>query len=305
MPPSQVTVAVSGSTATFSNSRTSRQSWKAPISRRLPRNTLPSSPSSKRSHKLESCSALLAVVICISSPSSCMLLPLVIIFRFTRCAKTSLFPIQRAAGLVLDDARLEEIALLLQIDHLAHPWKRVLRAGIQHLDADLLAAAVGDEAQVFLEHRRVEAEHAARHRVLRIAVLELHRAPEELLDLLAEGGRPEVRVLELDGVDEVDAEVAVHGLVAQDVHVLLCSTGHLVLPPERQDLGEADVEEQALHQAGEHDQALQQVLVALLRAGLERRVGQDVDERHQELVLLADRRDLVIGLEDLRLRQGQ
>ena len=40
------------STLTFSNSRTSRQSLKAPISSRLPRNTLPSSPSSKRIQSL-------------------------------------------------------------------------------------------------------------------------------------------------------------------------------------------------------------------------------------------------------------
>jgi hypothetical protein len=32
----------------------------------------------------------------------------------------------------------------------------------------------------------------------------------QLGDLLAELARPQVRVLELDGVDEVDAEVAVH-----------------------------------------------------------------------------------------------
>ena len=47
-----LTVAVAGSTRTFSNSRTSRQSLKAPISSRLPRNTLPSSPSSNRIHSL-------------------------------------------------------------------------------------------------------------------------------------------------------------------------------------------------------------------------------------------------------------
>ncbi len=41
------------------------------------------------------------------------------------------------------------------------------------------------------------------------------------------------------------------------------------------------------------------VLVGLRRAGLEHRVGQDVDERDQELVLVADRLDLVIGVEDL------
>jgi hypothetical protein len=67
------------------------------------------------------------------------------------------------------------------------------------------------------------------------------------------------------------------------------STGHLVLPAQRQDLREADVEEQAFHQAGKHDQRLEQLLVVLERAGLEVRVGQRVDERDQELVLVADR----------------
>jgi hypothetical protein len=124
---------------------------------------------------------------------------------------------------------------------------------------------------------------------------------KQLLDLLAELGRPQVRVLELDGVDEVDAEIAVHRLVAQDVLVLLGGAGHLVLAAQREDLREADVEEQPLHQAGEDDQALQQLLVGFRRAGLERRVGQHVDERDQELVLGADRRDLVVGVEDLAL----
>jgi len=77
--------------------------------------------------------------------------------------------------------------------------------------------------------------------------------------------------------------------------------GHLVLTPERQDLGKADVEEHAFHEAGEHDQAAQQRLVVLRGAGDERGVGQRVDERHQELVLLADRRDLMVGVEHLAL----
>src|SRR5690349_24807064 len=109
-----------------------------------------------------------------------------------RCAKTSLsLPIQSTTGLIFDDARLEEVALLLQIDHLAHPRERVLRPGEQRLQSDLLAAPVGDEAQVLLEHRRVESEHAARHGVLGVAVLELDGFPEEALDLLAEGRGPE------------------------------------------------------------------------------------------------------------------
>src|SRR5690349_17089728 len=95
-------------------------------------------------------------------------------------------PTQRSPCLVLDHARLEEIALLLEIDHLAHPRERIGRAREERLQADLLAATVADEAQVLLEHRRVQAEHAARHGVLGVAVLEVDRVPEDLEQLLAE-----------------------------------------------------------------------------------------------------------------------
>ena len=143
-----------------------------------------------------------------------------------------------------------------------------------------VATAVRDELQIVFEHRRVQAEHAARHRVLGIPVFQLDRLLEDAGEFLAKLRGPQMRVLQLDLVHEVDAEIAVHRLVAQDVHVLLGRAGHLVLPAERQDLGEADVEEQPLHQAGEHDQALQQLLVGLRRARLERGVGQGVDERY-------------------------
>lgn len=49
----------------------------------------------------------------------------------------------------------------------------------------------------------------------------------------------------------------------------------------------------------------QQLLIVLGRAGLERRIGQRVDERDQELVLVADRRHLVVRIEDLGLVQAQ
>lgn len=96
-----------------------------------------------------------------------------------------------------------------------------------------------------------------------------------------------------------------HRFVAQDVLVLLGGAGHLVLATQRQDLREADVEEQAFHQAGEDDDRLQQLLVVLDRAGREIRVGQHVDERDQELVLVVDRLDLVVGVEDLAFVQAQ
>src|SRR5712675_96913 len=61
-------------------------------------------------------------------------------------------PGECAAGLILDNPCFEKVLLLLQVDHLRHPWERVVGLVEERVDADLLAAAVGDEAQVFLEH---------------------------------------------------------------------------------------------------------------------------------------------------------
>ena len=161
----------------------------------------------------------------------------------------------------------------------------------------MLHAAVGDEAQVFLEHGGVEAQHAARHGVFGVGVFQFHRVLEQAGDLGLEFFGPELRVFLLHGVDQVDAEIAVHGLVAQDVLVLFRGAGHLVLAAQCQDLHEADVEEQAFHDAGEHDQRLEQLLVGFGGAGLEFRVAQGVDERDQKLVLVTDGLDLVVGVE--------
>ena len=73
---------------------------------------------------------------------------------------------------------------------------------------------------------------------------------------------------------KVDAEVAVHRFVARDVLVLLGGAGHLVLAAHGQDLHEADVEEQAFHDAGEGDEDFPAGLVGLQGAGFEVRVGQ-------------------------------
>src|SRR5687768_3572093 len=109
----------------------------------------------------------------------------------------ALVPAQGAAGLVLDDPGLEEVALLLEVDHLAHPREGVGRPGIERVQADLLATAVGDESQVLLEHRGVQPQHAARHGVLGVAVLQLHGPAEQLVHLLPELPGPQVRVLSL------------------------------------------------------------------------------------------------------------
>src|SRR5262249_4734038 len=51
-------------------------------------------------------------------------------------------PGQGATGLVLDDARLEKVALLLQVDHFAHPRERVFLVREERLQPDLRCTPV-------------------------------------------------------------------------------------------------------------------------------------------------------------------
>src|SRR5262245_26320189 len=97
-----------------------------------------------------------------------------------------LFPTESASCLILDHARLEEVPLLLQIDHLAHPGERIGRARVELFHADLLTTTVRNVTKVLLEYRRVQSQHATRHRVLRVAVFELDRLLDQPLHLLPE-----------------------------------------------------------------------------------------------------------------------
>src|SRR5471030_2193954 len=119
---------------------------------------------------------------------------------------TRLFPSQRAACLILNHSRLEEVAFLLQVDHLAHPRERVFLVREQRVEADLLASTITDETQIALEHGCIQTEHAARHRVFSIPVLQLNGLLENLADLRAEFRRPQLRFFKLDLVDQVDTE---------------------------------------------------------------------------------------------------
>jgi len=197
----------------------------------------------------------------------------------------ALVPGERAARLVLDYAGLEEVAFLLQVNHFTHPGEGVFFVGEEGFQSDLGGAAVGDVAQVALEHGCVHTQHATWHGVFGVSVFKFYGLDEQGLDFFLECGSPETGILQLELVDQVDAEVAVHGLVAQDVLVLLGGAGHLVLPTQRQDLREANVEEKTFHQAGENDQRFEQGLVVFVCASVEVRVADGLDERDQEFVL--------------------
>jgi hypothetical protein len=66
-----------------------------------------------------------------------------------------------------------------------------------------------------------------------------------------------------DLVDDVDAEVQVDRLVAQDVLILLGDADHLVAPAEREDLREAGVEPHPFEDDIEGDEVAQESLIGL------------------------------------------
>jgi len=163
-------------------------------------------------------------------------------------------PRQGATRLVFNDSRLKEVALFLEVDHLAHPGEGVFLVGEQGLQANLGGPAVGDVAQIPFEHGRIHAQHPSWHGVFGVAVFQLNGFVEQGLDLFLELIGPQVGVFELELIDQVNAKVAMHGLVAQDVLVLLGSAGHLVLAAQSQNLCETNVEEQAFHEASKHNE---------------------------------------------------
>lgn len=77
----------------------------------------------------------------------------------------SLIPAQHPTRQILNNPRLKEILLFLQVHDLAHPRERVGRLWTLFLQANLAQAAVSDEIQIVLHNRCVHAEYAAGHGV--------------------------------------------------------------------------------------------------------------------------------------------
>src|SRR5690606_23287226 len=108
-----------------------------------------------------------------------------------------------------------------------------------------------------------------------------------------------MRVLEFDGVDEIDAEIAVHGFITKYVHVLIGGARHFFLATQRKYLRKTNIKEQTFHQASKNNQRFKQGLVGLRRACLEVGVGNGINEWNQEFIFGAYGRHFVVGIEDL------
>lgn len=114
-----------------------------------------------------------------------------------------------------------------------------------------------------------------------------------------------MRVFDFDLVDHVDAEVQVHGFVAQDVLELLGDAGHFVAAAHGEDLGEAAVEEDAFQNAVVGDQVAQQLFIGVRGAGFELRIGDRTGVFQAPGCFFSDRWNLVVHVEDFAFIHGQ
>ena len=114
-----------------------------------------------------------------------------------------------------------------------------------------------------------------------------------------------MRILELDLVDDVDAEVHMHGFIAHDVLELLGNPRHFVATTHRQDLHKTDIEEDALEHHIERHQIAQQTLVGLHGPRVEGRIAQALGEPEGPRRLVVHRRDLAVHVENLCLVEPQ
>jgi hypothetical protein len=101
-----------------------------------------------------------------------------------------LVPRQCTTRLIFNHPGFEEVSFLLQIDHFAHPWEWIFLIGVQRLQANLSRPTIGNVAQVAFEHGRVHSQYTARHGVLCVAILKLHRLLEQRANFRLEFGRP-------------------------------------------------------------------------------------------------------------------
>jgi hypothetical protein len=221
------------------------------------------------------------------------------------CRENALVPGEGAAVLVLDDTGLEEVLFLFEVHGFGHPGEGVVGGGEDGVESELGAAAVGDEVHVLLAECGAEAEEAVGHGVAAVGGFELGCGAEHGADLVLEGLAPEARVLDLDLVDDVDAEVEVDGFVAEDVLVLLGDADHLVAASEREDLREARVEPHAFEDDVEGDEVAEEGLVGCVGAGGEGGIAEALCVLDGPGGFLGDGRDLAIHVEELAFVEAE
>ena len=84
-------------------------------------------------------------------------------------------------------------------------------------------------------------------------------------------------VFDFDLVDDVDAEVHVHGFVTQNILELLGGAGHFIAASQGENLNKTDVEKDSFEDDVKGDEFAQQFLVIFRRSGLEGGVASDIE----------------------------
>ncbi len=109
----------------------------------------------------------------------------------------------------------EEVDEFVDVGGGSHPFRRIVGLEVR-LETKLLEAAVSDVLDVLVNIISIKAKNTLREEVAVISGLELDAFDDDILDFLTEFRGDEVGVFFKDVENEVDAELEVQTLVAQN-----------------------------------------------------------------------------------------
>src|SRR5438093_1134410 len=159
--------------------------------------------------------------------------------------------------------------------------------------------------QVFAEQAGVQAQDTARQTVFGIGDFKFDGLFDKPLQLRLKARRPNLGVLCLDAIDKINAEVQVNRLVTQDVLELFADAGHAVLPVKRKHHHEAAVKEDSFHDDVEANKVFDKSLHPSNRVSAEDGLKNVACQLHLEGVLVANRINLVIHIEEFYIVESQ
>jgi len=200
--------------------------------------------------------------------------------------------------------RFEEVHKLEDVGRGAHPLRRIARI-VMLRESEFFEPAVRDVLHVLVHVVGVEAEDAAREKVLVVSRLEVHAFDDDIAYLAREFRCEEVCVLLERRVDEVDAELEVKRFVAEDPIDEGAEITELVALAEAERHHEARVEPDAFHDDIGGDEIPDEIFFSLDTLNVKNSFRHAAHVLEDIRLLSFHRRRLEVDIEDLLALQRE
>ena len=150
--------------------------------------------------------------------------------------------------LILSHFSFEEILLLFKIDRFGKPWEWVFNiAACERLEVAIDEAAIGDVVDVLLKLCDREADRVDGQALANELFLKANPFSHSLAEIFLELGSHDLRVLHDKGVEEIEEDVDMIGLVAQGIAEHLANPRKFILTIKAENHPKETIELGAFH----------------------------------------------------------